>query len=25
MTGHLTQVETPMSKPHYQQITQISV
>jgi len=25
MTGHLTQVETPMSKPHYPQITQISV
>jgi len=25
MTGHLTQVETPMSKPQYPQITQISV
>jgi len=25
MTGHLTQVETLMSKPHYPQITQISV
>jgi len=25
MTGHITQVETLMSKPHYPQITQISV